>query len=617
MDMSHNACSMRSEPPQIVKKPPFSLVLFFVVPAVVNVPSAIAAKGMPAENERVVELPPFAVEENVTTPWRYTELPGVEVLSRCPDEMTNQLIRRQHRLHELLTLLIPRRLQIKRDQPRLYVFYNAENQPGVNRDMVNKIEQQERDAQETGKMKAAPGLHVGFMPNFRFWDEDSLGIFFVVDSVAPDHDDITLSAGYVRYLMESRAPALAPWFVEGMMLIFDQAELSVPPLQTALDIMASASSMTAPRTERDVVNIRPLLRESFGAGASKGKKETRGLAAALPSIETVFNGPADATQIDLWRAQAALFIRWAMDPGRAKPKNGQLPEQTRTDGVPDRTLALWKFVERPGAVDEDWFKECFGLDYAAATEALRNYLPSALADDITLRAAQPVKVPAYTLNDATPLQVSRVRGELARLEIDYVRELFPALLDSYVAQARRILRRAYDLGEQDPRLLASLGLCEVDARDDAAALPFLRAAVLGKVNRPQAYSELARIEWERLIAAHPDRKPTREELTGVLTILGSAREQSPPLPEVYELYARIWIQAELPLSKNIVTLLNSSLGLFPNRVRLIQNIAVLMGMHGRNEEAAALINRGLALTRDPAQRAKLEQLRQSLSDEKP
>ena len=42
----------------------------------------------------------------------------------------------------------------------------------------------------------------------------------------------------------------------------------------------------------------------------------------------------------------------------------------------------------------------------------------------------------------------------------------PELAPKYLEQARRTLRRAYDRGERDPRLLAVLGLCECDAGNE-------------------------------------------------------------------------------------------------------------------------------------------------------
>ncbi|MFM1852416.1 MAG: hypothetical protein RIS54_2100 [Verrucomicrobiota bacterium] len=570
--------------------------------AVALASAALAAPAAKPE-DKVVELPPLTIEETVTTPWWFASVGEAEILSRLPEEVTRQLIRRQYRLHALLQLLIPSSLQVRRELPRLYVFYNAQNQPAVNRDMVAQIEAQEKAA---GTTEDATGkLHVGFMPNFRFWDEDSLGIFFVVDPNAQDREDISLSAGYVRYLMTARAPAAPGWFIEGVMTLYNNAELSVPPLKSPLDIMAATQLLEAPRNDRDEFTLQPLDASAFAATGP------RGTYAPLPPLAALLGtaGAPGATPEQL-RATAALFVRWALDPGRKSPRRGQLEEQPRVDGVPARTVALWKYTERASRqhVDEAWFQDCFGLDYAAATQVLQAYLPAAARDTLVLRAAQPVKVPDYVLREATPLEVSQVRGEITRLEIDYVRELLPSLVEPYLAQARRTLRRAYDLGERAPRLLASMGLCEVDARDDAAALPFLRAAADGGVRRAMAWYHLARIEFDQLTARKAGVAPKREELKDILAHLGTAREQSPALLEVYELYAKIWTAAELPLTRNATTLFYAGVQQFPQRPRMLYAVAALFTQHGRHEEAAPLVARGLALATTPAQHERFKRL---------
>src|SRR5690606_36460513 len=117
-----------------------------------------------------------------------------------------------------------------------------------------------------------PDLQVGLLPNFRFWDDESIAIFFVIDLTLQDRDEFMLSAGYVRYLMESRASSPPDWFVEGLLGLYDHAELSVPPLRSALDIMAASQSLDAPKTERDVIRERPLAPALFGLAAVPAKK---------------------------------------------------------------------------------------------------------------------------------------------------------------------------------------------------------------------------------------------------------------------------------------------------------------------------------------------------------
>src|ERR1019366_6766328 len=78
-------------------------------------------------SESAVVLPPFIVEEaNKGPPWRYAEMPGFEILSRCDDRTTRDLALAHFRLHRLLALLLPDRLQLSFAVPRTIIFYDEE-----------------------------------------------------------------------------------------------------------------------------------------------------------------------------------------------------------------------------------------------------------------------------------------------------------------------------------------------------------------------------------------------------------------------------------------------------------------------------------------------------------
>jgi hypothetical protein len=266
-------------------------------------------------------------------------------------------------------------------------------------------------------------------------------------------------------------------------------------------------------------------------------------------------------------------------------------------------------------VTETLFKECFGLDYAAVTDQLRNYLQPALNETVTLRTPRPITVPPIVLRDATAGEISRIKGELARLEVNYVRELYPELTPRYLEQARRSLRSAYDKGDRDPQLLASLGLCETDAGQDEAARPWLQAAVDAGVVRPMAYFELARLEFAQLTAGRPDYRPLPEEIAPILALLAKARAQSPKIPAVYELYTTILIRSNVALRPKAIANLDEAVHLFPRRVRLLQLVAMLQAMNSRFDVAKQLIDQGLLYSTDPAQRKKLVELRAAITQD--
>src|SRR5690606_17013148 len=119
---------------------------------------------------------------------------------------------------------------------------------------------------------------------------------------------------------------------------------------------------------------------------------------------------------------------------------------------------------------------------------------------------------------------ARIRGDWERQQISFVRQRFPEMVEAYVEQARRTLRRAYDRGERDPQLMAVLGLTEKDAGNPALARGFLEAAVREKAVRPRANFELALMRFKELAEFAAERKLDPNEVQSVLQPLLAARQ---------------------------------------------------------------------------------------------
>jgi hypothetical protein len=234
----------------------------------------------------------------------------------------------------------------------------------------------------------------------------------------------------------------------------------------------------------------------------------------------------------LWRSQAALFLRWALDRDE-----------------PEKRAALWRFVEQASVrnVAEADFEAAFRVSYSEATKALLEYLPRAIAarSTVALRFPRVTAMPDVELREPTTAELARIKGDLERLEVGFLKETQPQIAAHYEAQARRTLRRAYDKGVRDPELLAVMGLCECDAGNDAVARPFLEAATKAGVVRPRAYYELARITYNALRAWDAEAKFSAKDTAELLQLLFAARTQSPPLPEVYLLIASVWRWSEV------------------------------------------------------------------------
>ena len=185
--------------------------------------------------------------------------------------------------------------------------------------------------------------------------------------------------------------------------------------------------------------------------------------------------------------------------------------------------------------------------YAQMRAQLGQYLAKDALNEFEPSQGAPLR-PSIQLHDATLLEIARLQGGLGANGATYVKRAYPALSDQYRELAQRTLRRAYDRGARDPRLLAIMGLCECDAGNDAAALPLLTAALRAGESRPLAAFELARIRFAQASAAPagPAGRFSAAQVASVLEPLAAARTEAPPLPGTYALLADAWFHSAAP-----------------------------------------------------------------------
>ena len=545
---------------------------------------ALLIKPANARNDYVVELPPYTVEgTQIPVTWQYASLPGVEVLSRCSDPVTQLLLYHHFRLRDTLTALLPEEFQIRLDVPITYVLFDGLTQPGSARELTRELEKHRK---ETGNWI------VSGMSNYRFGDKDAVALFFILDEMNFSQGRLTLTPDYFHFMMANRTPTLPPWFIEGMAEIFRSAVLESSPPGRSM----SQSSIEPPPLPNGVIALKPV--EWLSEAETTAIRKDPLLQVELLPLGTLFSAPPpeDEPAALLWRTQAALFIRWALDGG--KQRN-----------------ALWQWVRQSCArpATEAQFTACFGFGFARAEQQLRDYLPVAIKRTTHLSTDTTYEPPVPKIREATVGEISRVKGRLDRMEIAYVREQCPELTPRYIAQARQTLHRAYAQGDRDPRLLAEMGLCECDAGDDAAARPFLEAAVAGKVVRPRAYYELARIYYQAVLAKSPKGRLTVGEAGQVLGPVGAALRQLPAIAEAYELIAEVWLRSDGRLAPAHLAVLDEGIRKFPTRTRLIYSAAILNSLHGRPAEAQVLTDRGLELATRPDERERFLKLKSALA----
>lgn len=380
---------------------------------------------------------------------------------------------------------------------------------------------------------------------------------------------------------------------------------AAPPVENLVPFGGGRSFRTPAAKPR--YSFLPNLRRVSKSATEALKQDPKSAPALLP-LADFFSGNVPRPEgedevapesIRLWRAQAALFVRWGLD-GRGAP----------------RRAGLWKFVERSAiqGETEQLFEECFGINYAAALEQLTAYRPAALRNTLRFRLPRGAAPPALALRAASGAQIARIKGDWERMEVPFVKAVSPELTGKYLEQARRTLMRAYDRDERDPRLLAVLGLLECDAGNDVRALEFLEAAARIGSLRPRASYELARLRFagHRTAAAATGGRLTSAQTAEVLTPLFAARRLDPPLPEVYELIGDVWAHCATAPNRGHLLVLNEGVRLFPRRTALIYRAASLNAQHGFREEAAALVTLGLRVAADAAARDPFERLQREL-----
>jgi hypothetical protein len=417
-------------------------------------------------------------------------------------------------------------------------------------------------------------------PSMRLADRDMHATIAYVDESRFDGANLRIAPAHVSYLLKGRVPELPGWLIEGIERTWRHADLIEDPITLEPMIWLNLSESDA--LASDPTRPRTLLpaAELFATEAQR-------------TVES-----RHPRHVQARAATQELFIRWAVTTSRA----------TRT--------ALWKFAAQAaeGAATEEMFEACFGFDYAELRDRLSDYLATAIDDFEWIDPGTLPRLPEIEVRRATSNEIARIRGEWERLAIGYVQRRLPAAREPYLAQARRTLRRAYLAGDRDPRLLATMGLCEIDASNDAGAREFLEPAVAGGVVRPRAYHELARLRFSELRRDAPESKLfSFTELAPVMQPLQRALALSPPLPEVCELLAEAWARCEIAPHDAEFAELQRGPRLYARRPTVGYPTALALARHGKKPEAAAVLEACIDFPADEKLQANMRRLRAELA----
>ena len=538
-----------------------------------------AAAG--GEEPAVVELPPMVVEESAAgARWLYASAGQTEFLSRCSVATTRRYIESWLKQLQVLRTLVPEAFLARMDVPAVMVLYAQDLKSAVSADIQRELSAAQASQNEFLSATSPHDSRVGFAPNLRLDDRDMHASFVYIDESRFDASTLIVAPGFLHFLLVRRVPDLPAWLIEGIDRTYRHADL-----------------VRAPITFRPLVWGNRWDSESLSFDPQQPR-------ALLPANElfspVVLQGAANRhpRRIEALGSEVELFFRWAID-----------------SGGPNRE-ALWKFAARAAEepVTEDLFEACFGFGFAELRDRLSDYLPQAVRESPRADPGKLPSLPRLAVRPATPNEIARLRGEWERLAIGHIQRRLPQVRERYIAQARRTLRKAFEAGDRDPRLLATLGLCEIEAGNEAGAAEFLEPAIAAGVVRPRAYFELARLRFAALRRGQPpDRLFTYAEIAAVLDPLRQAVNQAPLLPEVFTLFAEAWVRSGARPSAADLALLDTGARFFGRRPHVSFPLALALARHGRKAQAEALLAAGEPYLGDEATRTAFGQLRAYLA----
>jgi hypothetical protein len=534
---------------------------------------AAKAQDAPAAGG-VVELPPMLVEESVSSvPWLYVNVDGTEFLSRCSASTTRHLVKAWLTGMQLVRVFVPPEFMARLDVPAVFVLYAQDMKQTVSAEIERELQAQ------AGRGESSSGARVGVAPSMRLSDRDMHASIAYIDESQFEAYALSVAPGHVGFLLRGRVPVLPAWLVEGIERSYRSADFILEPITLRPMIWNS-------RTESDALasdSTRP--RAVLPANELFAPDAWRGLEKPHPR------------RVQARASTQELLFRWATVSGAA----------TRE--------AFWKFAARAaeGPVTEEMFEAIFGFDYSELRDRLSDHLPQAVERTSRVAPGRLPPLPPVEVERATSNQIARIRGEWERLAIGHVQRRLPQVREPYIVQARRTLRRAYEAGDRDPRLLATMGLCEIDAGNESAAREFLEPAVMAGVVRPRAYHELARLRFAELRRGRADATSfSYTELAPIIEPLRRGVKQSPPLPESFALLAEAWGNCEYAPNTAEFAELETGARLFVQRPGVVLPIARALARHGRKIEAATALDATVGYAMDPPTRTAIARLRAEL-----
>lgn len=496
---------------------------------------AVGAGGAGAR-EKIVYLPPFVVTGiREGLPWKYARVGEFEVLSLSPDYLTRDFVAALYRGR----LMLPGFIQAGWSRPVQVILFD-EKEADVK--PIASIPAGERWSPGSRGLAGISGVS----------DDDSYVIYANLHGLSfwP-----TMTIGYARACVNELAPAVPAWLETGLVGergVYSELSIKLDGSASELPLLAWRAEAETERLRRDRRYTPPLvpLGELFGW---------------RPDPQAADGGARDRRCED----ESGLFVRWAL--------------YGRDDPVRDAE-AFWRFAREAcqAPVTEATFERHFHVNYAAALKRMGAYLHEAVQNRVHLTNSLDRALPEYAhmaLRPATEAEVARIKGNWERLEARELREQFPELARRYRESAARTLHRGYKLGGQDdPALLAVLGLDAYERGQAAEARPHLERAFAARTAGARELLALTRLRLaEERKGLAPGQKLSAGQVGRLLDPLFAARSCSPAVAEVYDTMAEVWELSAVVPSRENLAVLAEGVRLFPGDAGLRKRVGELEG----------------------------------------
>jgi hypothetical protein len=209
--------------------------------------------------------------------------------------------------------------------------------------------------------------------------------------------------------------------------------------------------------------------------------------------------------------------------------------------------------------------------------------------------------PPLELREATQAEIGRIKGEAL-------------LLAGHTQAARAELVAAYQRGEREPNLLGAIGLFERAHGEEERARKFLEAAYAAKIKRSDALLEVARFRYADALAK-PEAgsgKFTGAQVSSIMMPLLAARKQPPPLAAVYDLAGDTLARSAVKPNRDDAIMVVEGAQLFPLRLKLVYQAALMALELGELQSAHALAAHGIKYSPDENARNRFAELKAAL-----